>query len=436
MPHHGMSMARSAAPSDGPRRRILIVGAGLAGLAAAREIAASGHDPIVLEATDRVGGRCTSDVLDGFTLDRGFQVYLTAYREGRRLVDPAELEPRPFYPGATLHDGGRAFTVAHPLRHPLQALLGGLRGGFRVGELRALTALALRAARSDDEAAGTLGISSRRWLEDLGLGRSTIERFFRPFFGGVFLDRSMETDAGRMLHYLGCFAAGETVVPSRGMRALPEAIAAALPADSVRLGRPVVALHQNRARLADGSVEEADAMVLATDMSAAARLFPELPTLPWQPTVTAWFATDDPRVGGAMLHLNAGRGGAVNHAANLAAVAPSYAPPGRGLFCANVVGVAQDLLRGVSSERELAGELRRQLAQWLPRQGVERWELLRVDRIDRAIPRQHPADLAAVRPTVIDGIFLAGDHVADASINGALRSGRLAAERAIASLTG
>lgn len=410
--------------------RVLIVGGGLAGLACAAILHERGHAPIVFEASDRVGGRVRSDRVAGFTLDRGFQIHLSAYPEAKRWFDGGELAFRAFAPAARVWDGAGFRTYADPRRMPGAALGAFIVGAVRLRDLRVALALAREAAAAAREGqAGVEGISAASWLRARGVSEELLERFFRPFFGGVFLDTSLETDAGRLRFYLGCFAAGEAVVPAGGMGRLAESLAARLPPGAVRLNEPVALVGRDAVTLADGRVERGDRVVVATDMTSASSLVPgAAPPLVWQQTTTIWFATPRPSPLGRMLHLNGTRIGPLNHVADLAAVAPEYAPRGRGLVAANLVRGAEDVRRGIAHERELAEEARRQLATWFGRAAVADWEVLRIDRIDRAVPRQRVADLVSARPIEVEGILLAGDHVADASINGALVAGRRAAE--------
>lgn len=412
------------------RRRVLIVGGGLAGLACAREVLSRGHEPVVFEASAEVGGRVASDVIDGFTVDRGFQVLLTHYPEVWHLVREDDLGLRRFTAGARIWTGRRFVNVGHPLRHPLMALGAVLGGAVGVGDVRGAIRLISALQEERSEFAQAEGRTTYDWLRSLGLSANLIELFFRPFLGGVFLDRSLETDAGRAKFYLRMFVEGAAAVPAAGMRRLADAIAAPLPAASIRLQHRVVAVDARSVTLGDGTREAGDAVVVAGDMSATRALFPELPETPWRSTVAVWFATPREAVGDATLHL-APRGRAVHHACWMSAVAPSYAPYGRGLFCANFVGSAGDVRRGVAHANEMAGAMRRELDEWFGAGRTSSWETLCVQRIERALPRQRPADVRATWPAEIRGVHLAGDRCADASINGALRSGRLAAERAL-----
>jgi len=412
-------------------RRVLVVGAGLAGLCCARTLLAAGHDPVVCEASDRVGGRVATDRVGGFLLDRGFQIFLTAYREAASELDFRPLDLRPFPSAARVFDGRRFRSLAHPLRHPARAAAALAGGVASPAAIRALLPLGYEALRARDDHPRKTGETTEAFLAARGVPSDFVDRFFRPFFGGIFLDRSLRTDAGRFRWLLSMFAQGHATVPAGGMAEIPRQLAAALPEGSLRFRRVAIAASDREVRFDDGSRETADAVVLAVDQDAAARLLPELPALPWCRTATVWFATPPQLPAAARdgtLLLNGTRRGAVNHAAFVSAVAPSYAPPGAGLFAANVVGAGADRRSGVASEAELVAEVRRQLEGWLGRGATRGWEAIRVDLVSHALPRQHPSDLLFARPRRIRDIFLAGDHLDDASINGAMRSGRLAAE--------
>jgi phytoene dehydrogenase-like protein len=144
---------------------VIVVGAGLAGLAAARAVAAAGREVVVLEAGDAVGGRVRTDEVDGCLLDRGFQLLNPAYPEVRRVLDLPALRLRPFAPGVAVRDGDAVHVVTDPRRQPA-ALPAALRApGTLPDKVRLAAWLALlgyqpadrlRAAHPDTDAARTL----------------------------------------------------------------------------------------------------------------------------------------------------------------------------------------------------------------------------------------------------------------------------------------
>lgn len=386
----------------------------------------------VLERSSRVGGRVASDSIGGFTVDRGFQIFLSAYPEAKRFLDLRALDLRAFMPGALVWNGARAATVAHPLREPGAAIAGVLRGAVPIGDALRMIPFAREALRGPaDGPERAIGTTARARLEAAGISRATIDGFFRSFFGGVFFDSSLRTDRTRLDFLLRMFAEGFACVPAKGMGEIAAQLAAPI-ASSIRLNARVERVSGTSVTLAGGERVEADAVILATGAHELAQIVPNLPAIHWCGTLSAWFATPDPAALPRWLVLNGSGRGAFNHGAAMSAIAPSYAPVGRGLFVANTAFLPRDC----DTTADIAGDMRRTLAQILGRGAADGWELVAAQRIPRAIPRQWPEDLAARLPSMLGArVFVAGDHLEDASINGAMRSGRLAAERTIATLS-
>ena len=230
---------------------IVIVGAGLAGLVCAKELARRGVDDFVLlEAENEPGGRVRSRVTDeGFILDRGFQVLLDSYPAVRRHLDIVALEPRYFESGAILRDGDQTWTVADPRRHPADIFESAAGMMFTAGDKARFAALVLEVLATPDarllaEPASDRDVSAAHFLWRRGFSADAIERFFRPFFGGVFLDNKLGTSAGLLRYYLKKFASGRALLPAGGMGAIPLQLAAALPAGKLRLGCEVARIER------------------------------------------------------------------------------------------------------------------------------------------------------------------------------------------------
>jgi phytoene dehydrogenase-like protein len=207
---------------DSRDHRVLVVGAGLAGLCCAERLADHGLAPLVLEAAEDVGGRVRTDEVEGCLLDRGFQVLLTAYPTAREVLDYQALHLQPFEPGALVRCGGRFHRVADPWRRPFAALqgvfgpIGSLSDKLRVAALRrrvlqgAVRDLFERPERTTMAA-----------LREAGFSTAMIDRFFRPFLGGVFLDTKLETSSRMFEFVFRMFASGDVAIPARGMQAIP-----------------------------------------------------------------------------------------------------------------------------------------------------------------------------------------------------------------------
>ncbi|MEN9791028.1 MAG: hypothetical protein RLZZ63_686 [Gemmatimonadota bacterium] len=413
------------------RPEVIIIGAGLAGLSAARTLAANGVPSLVLEASDRIGGRVTTDSIDGFRIDRGFQVLLDSYPEARRGLDLAALDLQPFASGALLHRGGGRFgRIGDPLRAPLDGVRSLMSGAFTLGDAFRVLGLRAASAAAHDAPMRTEGPTTLEALRARGFSAQAIEAFFRPFFGGVFLDREL-TPARPWFEFLfRMFATGRATLPSEGMQAIPTQLAAALPSGHVRRESPVRRLHARAVELDSGEVLEAETIILATDGTAAARLLPELRAPEWSGCITLSFAAPDAPITTRHLALKAPDDtGPVNHVCVPSVVAPSYAPAGRHLVSATIIGAPAE------DDAALDRAARAQLSDWFGASAVERWQLLTVSRVPFSLPRTlvgESAAAAVLRQT--DGLYACGDHLETPSIDGAMRSGRRAAEAVLADL--
>lgn len=408
------------------RPRIVIVGAGVSGLCCALRLEELSLRPAIIEAGPQVGGRVVTERRSDCLVDRGFQILLTAYPEPRRWLDLARLRLKAFPPGAMVWDGSRFRRVPHPLRHPMQAAGAFLSGTIGVRDAFAVLPRLASALFRRPSAPQVVGRSV-----DESLGRAVRpafrDSFLRSFFGGVFLDRSLGTDLGQLDFCFSMFASGDAAVPSGGMAEIPRQLAARLDPGSIRFNARVTALRAGFVEVSDGSREEAAAVVVATDHTAAGQLLGELagPQRPWQGTAMAAFETAPEDARDGTLLLDGVGEGPVNHACFISAVAPNYAPPGRGLLYANVV----EPRWLAEPDESLLAAVRGQMGRWFGAAKVAAWSGRGLVRVPRALPRQHPEDLAAPRPMqVAPGIFRCGDAVGDGSLNGAMRSGRLAAD--------
>jgi phytoene dehydrogenase-like protein len=402
---------------------VIVVGAGLAGLCCARELSAAGLDVLVLERSDGPGGRMRTDAVDGFLLDRGFQVLLTAYPEAQRVLDYGRLGLRAFESGALIRRDGSFARAADPFRHPLQAA-GNLRGspGSLADKLR-VALLRQRLSRcSLNEILTAPQVTVAEALRLNGFSRELVDAFFRPLLGGIFLDPSLETSSRLFAFVFKLFAEGEAALPAGGMQAVPRQLAECLPEAAVQYGATVESAAPGEVVLAGGERISAGAVVVAADGPEAARLTGAVEAPTPRAVTTLHYAAERSPLGEPILVLDGEGRGPVNDLCVPSDVAPSYAPRGAALVSATVLGIPP------LTDVQLDAAVREQLRGWFGAQ-VQGWRLLRALRIPFALPAQPPVALSpAERPVRIqDGLFVCGDHRATASIQGAMVSGRRAA---------
>ncbi|TDU70800.1 phytoene dehydrogenase-like protein [Prosthecobacter fusiformis] len=406
---------------------IAIIGAGLSGLACARILTKAGLKFTLYEAADAVGGRVRSDVVDGFTLDRGFQVLLPSYPEARRVLDYEGLKLRPFYRGADLFYKGKFHRLSDPVNHPSDAVkhsrdpFVSWMDKWRTLVLRTEVLTTRKIERRIPE------METEDYLRDFGFSEEFIDRFFRAFFGGVFLEKDLRTSARMFLFLYSMFSTGGAALPAHGMQAIPDQMAISLPPGCLRLNTPVTSVRAGEITLASGEIIHPDHVIVAVSEEVAASLLPDAfgeKLLPARSTTCLYFTTDLPVPETPTIYLDGDGRGPVNSACVLSKISPLYAPNGQHLISASIIGAP--------SSEELEGVVRDQMAAWFG-ESAYLWNHLRSYQIRYALPESRQLRLGeGPLPAVLaPGLYRCGDWCEDASINGALISGRRAAEAVI-----
>lgn len=419
------------------RKHVAIVGGGLAGLCCAHHLQQAGIDFTVFESTAQLGGRVQSDWVDGFLLDRGFQVLLTAYPAAQAILDYPALELRPFHPGALVRLDGRFQRFADPFRQPQHAWatamskIGTWSDKLRVARLKSFVLSETLEQIYQRPETTTLAA-----LRERGFSEKIIQHFFKPFLGGVFLESELNTSSRMFYFVFKMFSAGQTAVPAAGMGQISKQLADRLPASAIRFNCPVRQVQADGLILENGQAVAADAVVLATPEPITRRLLGPRSTDPshpqpmqlapseqhaWNAVTCFYYAAAKSPIGEASLVLNGEGRGPINNLCVPSDVSPTYAPDGQALISVSVLGDLAD-------DREV----RRQLEEWFGKP-VQDWRLLKSYRIDQALPQQNPPHLSPVEksPRINDSLFCCGDFYDTASIQGAFTSAQRAAQAAV-----
>jgi phytoene dehydrogenase-like protein len=395
----------------------IIVGAGLAGLQCARHLQRAGRTVLVLEASDGVGGRVRTDMVDGFRLDRGFQVLLTAYPELATEVDLVKLNMRYFQPGALVRGDDKDHIVSDPLRDPAHfiptaiAPIGNVFDKARIGLLRWRVQRSTPRSILQNEDLSTVDA-----LRKQGFSTKMIDRFFKPLVGGIQLDPNLETSRRMFDIIFRSLSNGEAGVPEMGMGSLSEQIASHLPVESIRLNTTVARVTPTTVTTTDGETLTARCIVVATEGPAAAALT-GLPAVPSRSVSCVYFAAPTAPTPHKLVVLDGTGSGPVLNLAVMSNVSPAYAPPGQHLIAAACPAVTEQ------QRPSLLDDVKAQLRWWWGPQ-VDTWSHLKTYNITHGQPGQNPPFPPKKSVSLGGGLFVCGDHRDTGSIQGAMYSGR------------
>jgi len=398
----------------------IIIGGGLSGLCAARQLHSQGIDFLLLEATDRIGGRIKTDVIDGYRLDHGFQVLLTAYPEAKRILDYQKLKLKSFSPGALLlYPDGQKDRIGDPLRD-LSSLFptvfssaGNLMDKLRILKLKNRLSNKTIEQIFRQEEKTTLTILAKEY----GFSQKMIDRFFAPFFAGIFLEKELNTSRRMFDFVFKMFGEGDTAVPNLGMEEIPKQLAASLPADSIQCNARVDKINGQDVYLTDGSKFSAPSIIVATEATGLVKGLTSVKSA-HQSTTHLHFIADEPPVEHPLIALNTNKKRLSNNICTINKVAEGYASSGKNLVSISVVG-KNDL-----SEKELAKAVQKELATWFGK-ATQNWRHLHTRTVQYALPNQHdvqhqiPNDQLEIRA----GLFYGGDFLLNGSINAAMKIG-------------
>lgn len=396
---------------------VVIVGAGLAGLSCAKHLQRAGKRVAIYEASDGVGGRVRTDELDGYLLDRGFQVLLTAYPEIKTEVDLAALDMKYFSPGALVRVGNKNHVVGDPLREPSTlfsttfAPIGNVFDKVRIAALRLELGRgpARRLLQGED-------MSTADALREQGFSQRMVSTFFTPLVGGIQLDPDLSTSRRMFDIIFRTLSNGNTGVPARGMGELSNYLAAQLLNGTVHLHSPVSEVTSTSVTLISGEKINARCVVVATEGPAASALL-NLPPVASRSVSCVYFSADTAPTKEKLIALDGSHSGPVLNMAVMSNISSHYAPQGKHLIAAACPGVTTE------SEPQLVSKVTQQLLQWWGPQ-VNTWQHLRTYSIVHGQPDQSPP-FAPKKPVALaNEVFVCGDHRDTGSTQGAMYSGR------------
>lgn len=412
---------------------VLIIGGGIAGLTAAKNLQKRGLSVKIIEASDRIGGRVKTDIVNGFRLDRGFQVLLTAYPEAQKALNYSKLQLRTIDAGALLHTKKGVFEFADPFRNPSKTLstLANPIGTW-ADKLRMLLVKTEINGKDLNEIFTQPETTTYQALrQNYKFKSSLIEQFLNPFLAGIFLEKDLQT-SNRMFDFVfQMFSNGNGAVPALGMEEIPRQLASTLPKDAIITNEKVVSINKNKATTASGNEFEAKVILIATqnnslddELSQSYRANKNQ-TNSSRGTTNLYFSMDKSIVKRPILCLNSLENRLVNNFVVMSDISSDYAPIDKSLLSVSVV---TDDENKDFTEEELIEKARRELSFWYGTHAYE-WDFLKSYSISYALPNQ---DSVKYTPShedlkIHDGLYRCGDYLLNGSLNAAMRSGRLVA---------
>ena len=399
--------------------RIYIIGAGVSGLIASKVLEDHGYKPVILEATDRVGGRVKTDIVEGYQLDRGFQVLLTAYPSAQKHLNFKDLELQSFLPGATIFDDGNRKTIGDPLRKisllfpTLLSGIGKFSDKLKILKLNTLLKKTTIAEIFDKPEKTTL-----QYLIDFGFSKDMITLFFKPFFSGIFLEPHLETSSRMFEFVYKMFGEGFAALPKAGIEAIPKQLKSNLKQTTFRFNTKVKSVNAGEILLENGEELKSDCTIIAADASALLVNLKKQDTA-WKSCDTLYFETDTRAIEKPLIGLISEQKALINNIFFHTSIS-SKTKGQKELLSVTVVKE-----HGLSSQA-LKTRVQKELQQYC---GIEAHTLIKHYIIPKALPKldalQYERTISEIEKT--NRVFLAGDTQLNGSLNAAMLSGEQAA---------
>ncbi|RIW14553.1 FAD-dependent oxidoreductase [Algoriphagus lacus] len=401
--------------------KIYIVGAGLSGLIAALELEKAGFSPVILEASDAIGGRMKTDEVDGFLMDHGFQVLNTAYPEAKRYLDLQALHLKNFEPGAVIFDGKDSYIITDPMRNPLKIVGMALsKVGTFLDKIKMFTLTQELKKKSNEAIFNEPTVPTHQYLKEYGFSDLIINNFFKPFFRGIFLEKHLNTSSRMFEFVFKMFALGNAAVPEKGMGQIPSMIRRQLSKTQIYFSTAVKEIEGKTIYLESGEKLEADRIIIAVQPDKVMKQL-QGQFAPARQVINLYFSLQRSFMARPMIGLLPGDH-LVNNIVFMDDVSKAYSSNGRSLLSVSV-------LESQLSESELIKAVQAELES-ISGVNAEYFKFIRAYHISYALPNLDDLkySIPMTECKITDHVYLAGDYLLNGSINAAMTSGRTAAE--------
>lgn len=393
----------------------IIIGAGVSGLVAAIELEKAGYSPTLIEASDRIGGRVKSDVVNGVPLDHGFQVLLSEYPEAKRYLDYEKLDLIRFAPGSVIFQDGKQYTIGDPLRDTsflwstLNANIGSIKDKLLILKLANRVK-----KKSIDQIFASKEQSTGSYLKDFGFSDKIITQFFQPFFAGIFLEEELVTSSRMFEFVYKMFGTGDATIPREGMQAIPNQLASQLTKTTIRLNTKVRTVENKTIHLDNGEVIESDHIIITTDPSSLIKST-STQTLTWKSCYNIYLEAKQSALNKTLIGLLPDTNLLVNNFHYLEDV---FGKSDSKTILSVTVVKDHNL-----SESAMIEKVKKELFDHC---NINTGETIKVYHIKQALPHRDSLMYEPSPDSMIlsEGIYCCGDYLANGSLNSAMASGR------------
>ena len=408
-------------------QKIHLIGAGISGLIAAQILENNGYSPIIIEATDSVGGRVKTDIVEGYQLDRGFQVLLTSYPAAQKFLDYKALELQNFLPGAAIFQNGKESQIGDPLRDftllipTVFSSLIPLKDKIKILQLNIQLKRKTITEIFTEKEKTTL-----QYLKDFGFSDQVISKFFKPFFSEIFLETKLETSSRMFEFVYKMFGTGNAALPKAGIQAIPKQLAEKLKTTKILFKKKVIGVKEGIITLESGEILESDFIIIATDSQSLLSNSNKENTK-WKSCFTLYFETEKRAIEKPLIGLLPKENSLINNIFYHTSLETSI-NAGKELLSVTVVDHQN------FKEKELAEKVKLELKEHF---NIDVIRLIKTYEIPKALPdlKNIKYSLSPAETRYSDKIFLAGDTLVNGSLNAAMLSGKSAALAVIAAIS-
>ena len=398
---------------------IHIIGGGISGLIAARVLEEHGLSAIIIEATDRLGGRVKTDVVDGYSLDHGFQVLLTAYPAAKKYLDFDALALQEFLPGSAIFKNGKQKIIGDPLRN-LSLLLPTLFSGIgTVNDKLKILALNRRLRKkSIQNIFAEKEQTTRAYLKEIGFSEAIITNFFTPFFSGIFLENKLETSSRMFEFVYKMFGEGNAALPKDGIQAIPKQLFEKLKSTTFIFNTKVKSVENGSIKLESGETLKSNFTIIATQASGLVSNLKNQATL-WKSCDTLYFEVAKREIKKPLIGLIAMHNALINNIFYHTSLQTS-ATATKELLSVTVVD-KQNL-----TNKQLVTEVQKELKELC---NIDSCTFIKQYNIPMALPNLQDIqyEMLPSETRLTETIFLAGDTQLNGSLNAAMIAGERAA---------